>query len=68
MTTPLFRKGHIYAIGYRATTIIGRYAGAKKGHYCFESITQNKPLYLHKDELDSLVIDRIGSDKATVYC
>lgn len=68
MTTPLFRIGHIYALGSRATTIIGRYAGATKEYYCFKSLTQNKPLPIYKDELDNFVIDRIGSDKATVYC
>lgn len=68
MTTPLFRIGHIYAIGFRATTIIGRYAGATKEYYLFKSVTQNKPLHIHKHELPNMVIDHIGSDKATVYC
>lgn len=68
MTTPLFRKGHLYAVQGRGFAVVARYSGASKGMYCFNTLKKNQPIMLSKQDVEDYVIDRIGSDKAQFFC
>lgn len=64
MTTPLFRKGHLYAVRARGETAIATYLGAENGFYWFKTARTNNVFGVEKDF--TFIIHYIGNNNTKI--